>query len=315
MFRVDSKLNKEVEMGKARPIGVILLAIWFFFQALGEAVSGGVLAFFIQDVLGMMNFGLTGLAATTIQIFQVLFILIGVLLLGGGLGYGISAFGLLTGKEWGRVIGIIACTAAAIGWFGMFMPFVVVGRLMITPLIIGIIIAVINALPILYLISEEVRQYTSESFGTFAVAGTIQASLTPPVVTVPPAMPTYPQPSQPQPRLDPTHVIGAAQPPAAWLVGSRGNRAGKQFGLQRGRNTIGRDGTLCEVVVDDPTVSKRHAEVRYENGQFILYDLASTNGTFVNNNRVQRQNLLDGDEVRIGNIGFVFKVVKMGPTR
>jgi pSer/pThr/pTyr-binding forkhead associated (FHA) protein len=115
-----------------------------------------------------------------------------------------------------------------------------------------------------------------------------------------------------QSQIPPTEVIGAAQPPAAWLVMRAGNRSGKQYGLQRGRNVVGRDGTQCEVIVDDATVSKRHAEIRHENGQFVLYDLASTNGTFVNNRRVQRQGLLDGDDVRIGHVAFVFKEVKIG---
>lgn len=293
---------------KQRPVGVILLAIWFFFQALGEALSGGILAFFIQDVLGVLGMTLTGFAATTIQVFQILFILIGVLLVGGGLGYGISAIGLLTGKEWGRVVGILACTAAAIGWFGMFMPFVVIGRVMLTPLIIGIIIAVVNALPILYLVSNEVRQYCGEDYGAYSVQ-TATASVSSVSVSTSTVQQTY-TPAQPQ--ISPTEVIGAAQPPAAWLVMRAGNRSGKQFGLQRGRNVVGRDATQCEVIVDDATVSKRHAEVRYENGQFVLYDLASTNGTFVNNRRVQRQGLLDGDDVKIGHVAFVFKEVKIG---
>lgn len=293
---------------KQRPVGVILLAIWFFFQTLGEALSGGILAFFIQDVLGLLGMGLTGLAATTARAFQILFILIGVLLVGGGLGYGVSAIGLLMGKEWGRLVGILACATAAIGWFGMFMPFVLVGRVMLTPLIIGVMLAIINALPILYLISNEVRQYCSEDYSMYSVQ-TTTASVQSYSTTASAAQPTY---TPAYPPVPPTEVIGAPQPPAAWLVMRLGNRTGKQYGLQRGRNVIGRDAAQCEIVVDDPTVSKRHAEIRYENGQFVLYDLASTNGTFVNNRRVQRQGLLDDDDVRLGNVAFVFKQAKIG---
>lgn len=298
---------------KQRPVGVILLAIWFFLQAMGQTLLGGIAAFFVGDILGAMGMSsaLRGAPQTTLQIFQILFILIGVLLVGGGLGYGISAIGLLMGKEWGRIVGILACTAAAIGWFGIFVPFIVLPGgtgFLLTPLIIGIITAVVNALPILYLISNEVRQYCSEDYGAYPVT-TSSVSVSPVTVSTSPAQQTY---APPQPQIPPTEVIGAVQPPTAWLVMRAGNRSGKQYGLRRGRNVIGRDATQCEVIVDDSTVSKRHAEIRYENGQFVLYDLASTNGTFVNNRRVQRQGLLDGDDVRLGHVTFVFKQVKIG---
>ena len=95
----------------------------------------------------------------------------------------------------------------------------------------------------------------------------------------------------------------------AWLVVKSGARAGKQFGLGRGRNTIGRDGSRCDIVLDDGAVSAQHAQVNFENGQFAIYDLASLNGTFVNQQKVQRQLLMDDDMVRIGNTTFVFKKV------
>ena len=98
-------------------------------------------------------------------------------------------------------------------------------------------------------------------------------------------------------------------PAAAWLVSRLPGRAGRQFPLQAGRNTIGRDGTRCQVVLDDSTVSNEHAAVVFERGRFVLYDLASTNGTFLNDQRIQRQMLYDGDEIRLGNSVLVFKTV------
>jgi len=102
---------------------------------------------------------------------------------------------------------------------------------------------------------------------------------------------------QPQPRL------------AAWLVARNGPQAGKSFGLKAGETTIGRDTRRADIVLDATTVSGEHARVRCEEGQFFLYDLASTNGTFINNRQIQKQMLRDGDVVRFGQAEFVFKSI------
>jgi pSer/pThr/pTyr-binding forkhead associated (FHA) protein len=65
------------------------------------------------------------------------------------------------------------------------------------------------------------------------------------------------------------------------------------------RSTIGREG--CDITVSDPDVSRRHAELAVAEGQLSIEDLGSTNGTFVNGERIdQPRRLNDGDEVRIG---------------
>ena len=97
--------------------------------------------------------------------------------------------------------------------------------------------------------------------------------------------------------------------PEGWLVLRSGPRTGQQFGLKRGRNTVGRDSSRADIVLEGETVSGEHAHVQFEQGQFYVYDLASTNGTFVNNRRIQRQMLMDGDVVRFGSTQLVFKRV------
>jgi predicted component of type VI protein secretion system len=63
--------------------------------------------------------------------------------------------------------------------------------------------------------------------------------------------------------------------------------------------TIGREG--CDITLGDPDVSRRHAEIQISNGDISINDLGSTNGTFVNGERIdQPRSLRDGDEVRIG---------------
>ena len=54
------------------------------------------------------------------------------------------------------------------------------------------------------------------------------------------------------------------------------------------------------VVIDNPAVSSRHARVFADASGFVVEDLQSVNGTFVNDKRVTRQNLQDGDQIQVG---------------
>src|SRR5262249_1050911 len=61
------------------------------------------------------------------------------------------------------------------------------------------------------------------------------------------------------------------------------------------------------IVIDETTVSQQHAEIRRSAGKFVLFDLESTNGTYVNGRRVRsRAFLKQGDEVRFGAARFAF---------
>jgi hypothetical protein len=62
----------------------------------------------------------------------------------------------------------------------------------------------------------------------------------------------------------------------------------------------------CDVRVDDPNVSRRHAEVRQEGATYWLVDLDSTNGTELNGKRVSRAKLADGDRITVGSTEVVF---------
>jgi hypothetical protein len=56
----------------------------------------------------------------------------------------------------------------------------------------------------------------------------------------------------------------------------------------------------CDIVLRDPSVSRRHARLRFRDGHWILHDLESTNGTLVNNISVVRCELRVGDQVALG---------------
>jgi hypothetical protein len=140
----------------------------------------------------------------------------------------------------------------------------------------------------------------------------------PPPLSPPPLEPTrvpggagFPEPAPfagaPGPAK--TEMLQREPPQLAWLIQRSGPRAGKEFRLAEVTN-IGRDASQNEVVVDEPSVSRQHARARLEGGQFVLYDLASANGTFVNDEQIQKQTLLDGDAVRFGREEFRFMEVK-----
>ena len=127
----------------------------------------------------------------------------------------------------------------------------------------------------------------------------------------PPPPPPAPEPIVPQQRpLAPTMPLNQEPPPQAWLVVRNGPRTGTQFGLGMSRpNVIGRDPNKADIIIDEDSVSREHARVRYENGQFVIYDMASTGGTYVNGNVVQRQMLYDNDRINLGRVELVYKKV------
>jgi hypothetical protein len=69
---------------------------------------------------------------------------------------------------------------------------------------------------------------------------------------------------------------------------------------------IGRD-PQNDVVFDDRRVSRKHAEIRLRLGRYTLYDLQSTNGTYVNGRRVAEKVLDDGDKISVGGLEIVFR--------
>ena len=77
------------------------------------------------------------------------------------------------------------------------------------------------------------------------------------------------------------------------------------FPLQRIVTNIGRK-LENDLVIQDPLVSRLHAQIRYEDGQYILYDCESTGGTFVNNKKIENCVLYSGDIVCLANVPLMF---------
>jgi hypothetical protein len=70
--------------------------------------------------------------------------------------------------------------------------------------------------------------------------------------------------------------------------------------------TIGR-GSDAGIRIDDPGISRHHAEIRHSESGFSIIDLASTNGTLVAGERIGERALADGDEIRMGSTLMVFR--------
>ncbi|GIW96125.1 MAG: peptide-binding protein [Pirellulaceae bacterium] len=85
----------------------------------------------------------------------------------------------------------------------------------------------------------------------------------------------------------------------------RGRDQGKRFELDRDCITIGRDSSNS-VQLHDSEVSRRHAEIHCQEGHYWIVDLGSSNGTFVNGQRVERQLLKSGDRLQIGRTLIVY---------
>jgi pSer/pThr/pTyr-binding forkhead associated (FHA) protein len=74
------------------------------------------------------------------------------------------------------------------------------------------------------------------------------------------------------------------------------------------RVVVGR-GTEADLRINDPGVSRRHAELRLEgNGALVVEDLGSTNGTLVDGERVEHRRLEDGATVRVGHTDLVVRI-------
>jgi pSer/pThr/pTyr-binding forkhead associated (FHA) protein len=91
----------------------------------------------------------------------------------------------------------------------------------------------------------------------------------------------------------------------AMLIVRRGPSEGTSFVLGGEKTTIGRSDE-SDVMLDDVTVSRRHAEVSRTAEGWTLRDVGSLNGTYVNRERIESTVLAGGDEVQIGKYRFIF---------
>jgi hypothetical protein len=86
------------------------------------------------------------------------------------------------------------------------------------------------------------------------------------------------------------------------------NYGGRRTRIGAGGATIGRS-RQCEVVLDDPNVSRQHAEIKPRGGSWVLTDLGSTNGSTLNGRRIVGPEVLKpGDEIELGTSVVTFEL-------
>ncbi len=129
--------------------------------------------------------------------------------------------------------------------------------------------------------------------------------------SLPPAAPAPPPPAPLQPAvgIEGTRVYPKPEPPAQEAPPTTMPVVvfdGERRELPQGVTTIGRS-KECDLAIDDPSVSRKHAELRHEGEGVSLVDLGSTNGTEVNGRRIDRARLTHGDKIAVGQTELRFE--------
>jgi hypothetical protein len=114
-------------------------------------------------------------------------------------------------------------------------------------------------------------------------------------------------PLQDAPGSDDDVVVAVADLPTeiGVLIVRAGAQAGARFRLEEPVTRLGRHPD-SEISLDDITVSRRHAEIERTADGYVVSDAGSLNGTYVNQERIERMLLRHGDEVQIGKFRLVF---------
>jgi pSer/pThr/pTyr-binding forkhead associated (FHA) protein len=116
-------------------------------------------------------------------------------------------------------------------------------------------------------------------------------------------------------RVDPTVCILRAKKKTDGVVRNgkilvlSGSLQGREFILNKDHYLIGTDPT-CDIILNDPTISRRHCEIQFAPTGCLLRDLGSTNGTFVFGVRISEVSLDYRAEFRLGQTSLVFRSMK-----
>ena len=98
-----------------------------------------------------------------------------------------------------------------------------------------------------------------------------------------------------------TAASGIDVPSGASVLVKSGFYEGLEVPLDRDWIVIGR-GRSADLVIAEPTISRAHAAIGFDQQGFFVQDLGSTNETQVNGARIERQALKDGDRVQMGKL-------------
>ncbi len=137
--------------------------------------------------------------------------------------------------------------------------------------------------------------------GVFRIRSSVAASDEPPPPPKPPSQPAGVAVGSGSPRPAPA----GAYPHRPRLIVAAGHDESAYF-LTHPVTVIGR-AAECDLRLDDPGVSRRHAEIRYVDGKVGIVDLGSTNGVMVNGKASDRVELADGDRIDVASTSLIFR--------
>lgn len=142
-------------------------------------------------------------------------------------------------------------------------------------------------------------------FGGAGMRNWIDNAFSPPEV-----MGAAPPPAAQYPPADETAIMhgASASLPTATLVIRSGPWAGRRIPVQGDNILIGRGSQGCQICIPDKYISRRHARLRFANGQWFIQDQQSRGGTFVNGQRVGAIRLNNNDVIRLGQTEMIFTV-------
>ena len=130
-----------------------------------------------------------------------------------------------------------------------------------------------------------------------------------------PAAPVAPRPQPADDGLEATQRQAPVAPPAPPRRVNPADRPwldvdGDRYPLMGALTILGRDDS-ADILLDDPGISRRHSEIRVTNdGPHLvasIRDMGSTNGTFVNSERITSQRLSDGDRITVGRTSVIYR--------
>ncbi len=102
-------------------------------------------------------------------------------------------------------------------------------------------------------------------------------------------------------------MMGQPQPTAS-LVVRQGAQAGMNFSITGNQVVVGREEGV-DIILQDPEASRRHSRISWQGNQYVIEDMNSTNGTFVNGVQITTPQILNpGDSIGIGQTALVFQM-------
>lgn len=170
-----------------------------------------------------------------------------------------------------------------------------------------------------YLINDAMKSYARQRRQSAAMPqlGSVSAPLPPAAIppapmrhTAPPPPPpgrathVMPQPASPIPPVPLTQTT--ARPQARRTGSLVVSYGGQNFPVAKDRFVIGRGRQTSDLTIKDPNVSRRHAMVEFQNGNYFIVDMGSTNGVIHHGQRIQRKLIEDGDSVKVCDHDLMF---------